>query len=94
MRDAKEKKTITKTVKMTESQCKQIEEKVAAHHMSFSSYLVMAGAHDGGCNLPEIVVMVQNIVNEVNAVICDANLPEDRKNQLNQEANRLWSKLK
>ena len=54
----------------------------------------MAGAYDGGCNLPEIVVMVQNIVNEVNAVICDVNLTEDRRNQLNQEVNRLWSKLK
>ena len=94
MRDAKEKKTITKTVKMTESQCKQIEEQATAHHMSFSSYLVTAAMHEDGCNLPEIVVLVQNIVNEANALICNANLPENRRNKMNQEVNRLWSKLK
>ena len=94
MRDQKEKKTVTKSAKMTETQCMYLEEQATLHHMSFGNYLVSEAMRSHGCDLPQITVIAQNITNEVNRLKCEYELPENATKKLDGEVQKLWSKLK
>lgn len=62
MKSEKEKKNISKSLKLSPNQYKIIMEKAAARHMNFSEYMVEQALH-GESLSPAIAVKVQTIMN-------------------------------
>ena len=93
MRDPSEKKTVNKSLKMTENQCVRYETEAAEQGISFNQYVLNHLEHTETGLKPEIMVHIQNIVNEANA-IADGDTDLRRLNKMNREAKKLWSLLK
>lgn len=63
MRSENEKKSITKSVKMSPLQFEEITEKAQAKGMSLSSYMVDCALHNNQGITPQIAVKMQEMVN-------------------------------
>lgn len=94
MRDSKEKKEITKSLKMTRRQCESFEKQADLHGMSFSSYIITAAAQGDAANKAASAVAAQNIQNEVRAIAEEFHIPAERTKKLEKEVKALWSSLK
>lgn len=56
MRSEKEKKSITKSIKLSPLQVQQIEEKAKEKNMTFSSYMVDCAVHGNNSITPQMAV--------------------------------------
>ena len=90
MKAEKEKKTFTKSIKMTTEQVARVQSEADAQNMSFSSYVVDKLIHAESQLTPEVVVIVQEIANQALNSIED---PTVRSN-IEKECNKLWALLK
>ena len=65
MRSEKEKKSITKSIKLSPLQVQQIEEKAKEKNLTFSSYMVDCAVHGNNSITPQMAVQMQELVNMV-----------------------------
>lgn len=90
MRSESEKKSIVKSIKLSPSQIKQIEEKANEKNMAFSGYMVDCALHGSQGITPQIAVKMQELVNMVREI--DYNIDSNdyiRKEELRQKADDL-----
>ena len=85
------KKSITKSLKMTPENEREINEKAKANNMNFSKYLLDCALHNNNSVTPEILCKIENIIEQ-----CRKSVMSDRKtiDKINEEANELWELLK
>ena len=84
MRDPIEKKTVNMSLKMTESLRTHLKEQAAEKGTSFNNFVLSKLEHDENVLTPEMLVHIQNIVNEANA-IAQGETEQKRINKMNQE---------
>lgn len=65
MKNEKEKKNITKSVKVSQNQYDIIMQRSAEKNMNFSEYMVDSAVHGQNCLTPQIAVKIQEIANAV-----------------------------
>ena len=65
MRSKEEKKSITKSIKLSPLQVQQIEEKAKEKNLTFSSYMVDCAVHGNNSITPQMAVRMQELVNMV-----------------------------
>lgn len=65
MRSEREKKSITKSIKLSPLQVQQIEEKAKEKNLTFSSYMVDCAVHGNNSITPQMAVRMQELVNMV-----------------------------
>ena len=65
MKNEKEKKNITKSIKVSQNQYDIIMQKAAEKNMNFSEYVVDCAVHGNQGITPQIAVKVQEIANTV-----------------------------
>ena len=58
MRSEKEKKSITKSIKLSPLQVQQIEEKAKEKNLTFSSYMVDCAVHGNNSITPQMAVRI------------------------------------
>lgn len=93
MRKESEKKSVTKSIKMTAEQESTINENAKLSDMSFSSYVLNKVIHSDNSLTPEILATVQEIVNcAERAAYKSGNLSEIEN--IKAEADKLWEYLK
>ena len=63
MKNEKEKKNITKSVKLSQNQYDIIMQKATEKHMNFSEYMIDCAVHGNNSLTPQIAVKVQSIAN-------------------------------
>lgn len=90
MRSEREKKSITKSIKLSPSQVQQIEEKAKEKNLTFSSYMVDCTVHGNNSITPQMVVRMQELVNMVLEIAGSIDSTEYiRKEELRQKAHDL-----
>ena len=90
MRSEKEKKSITKSIKLSPSQVQQIEEKAKEKNLTFSSYMVDSAVHGNNSITPQMAVRMQELVNMVLEIADSIDSAEYiRKEELRQKAHDL-----
>ena len=87
MKNENEKKSITKSIKMSPQQEKQIREQAEKKNMNFSEYMLNCALHSNQGITPHIAVKMQEMINIVND-IADSLDKKDyiRKEELRQKA--------
>ena len=92
MRSKDEKKTVTKSLKMTENECSIIKEKAKESGKSLSRYMVDSAVNGGGNTLsPQIPVIVTNIINKAEEIAKQKN--RRGITSLRKDVEKLWSML-
>ncbi|HEZ7985651.1 MAG TPA: hypothetical protein RWO09_01795 [Ruminococcus sp.] len=88
MRNENEKKSVTKSIKMSPQQEKQIREQAEKKNMNFSEYMLNCALHSNQGITPHIAVKMQEMINIVND-IADSLDKKDyiRKEELRQKAH-------
>ena len=90
MKAENEKKNVHKSIKMTKEQAEQVQSQADAQNMSFSSYVVDKLIHAESQLTPEVVVIVQEIVNQALNNVAE----ETVRSNIEKECNKLWALLK
>ena len=87
MRNENEKKSVTKSIKMSPQQEKQIREQAEKKNMNFSEYMLNCALHSNQGITPHIAVKMQEMINIVND-IADSLDEKDymRREELRQKA--------
>ena len=83
MRSEKEKKSITKSIKLSPLQVQQIEEKAKEKNLTFSSYMVDCAVHGNNSITPQMAVRMQEIADSIDSS------EYIRKEELRQKAHDL-----
>ena len=92
MRSEKEKKSITKSIKLSPLQVQQIEEKAKEKNLTFSSYMVDSAVHGSNSITSQMAVRMQELVNMVLEIADSIDSTEYiRKEELRQKAYDLDS---
>ena len=88
MRNENEKKSVTKSIKMSPQQEQQIKEQAEKKGMNFSKYMLDCALHSNQGITPYMAVKMQEMVNIVND-IADSLDEKDytRREELRQKAN-------
>lgn len=88
MKNENEKKSVTKSIKMSPQQEKQIREQAEKKNMNFSEYMLDCALHSNQGITPHIAVKMQEMINIVND-IADSLDEKDyiRKEELRQKAH-------
>lgn len=90
MRSKEEKKSITKSIKLSPLQVQQIEEKAKEKNLTFSSYMVDCAVHGNNSITPQMAVQMQELVNMVLEIVDSIDSTEYiQKEELRQKANDL-----
>ena len=90
MRSEEEKKSIVKSVKLSPTQVRQIEEKAAEKNMTFSSYMVDCATHENNAVTPQMAVKFQELINMVYDIADNLDSQDYmRKEELRQKADDL-----
>lgn len=87
-----EKKTITKSLKISPGALEQIERSASEKGMRFSQYMIDCALHGENALTPEILCKIENIIELCNKACISDNM-DDRK-KLREEADLLWDSLK
>lgn len=88
MKSEKEKKSITKSVKMSPLQLQKIEEQAEKKNMNFSEYMIDCALHSNQRVTPYIAVKMQEIVNIVKDIADSLDEKEYiRREELRQKAH-------
>lgn len=87
MKSEKEKKSITKSIKLSPLQVKQIEEQAEKRNMNFSEYMIDCALHNNHGITPQIAVKLQEMINIVKDIADSLNERDYmRKEELRQKA--------
>lgn len=87
MRSDMEKKSVTKSIKLSPLQLEQITEKAQAKGMNFSEYMIDCALHGEQGITPLIAVKTQEFINTVNDVVENIDMGDYIRNQeLRQKA--------
>lgn len=90
MRSEEEKKSIVKSVKLSPTQLRQIEEKAVEKNMSFGGYMVDCAIHENNAVTPQMAVKFQELVNMVYDIADNLDGQDYmRKEELRQKADDL-----
>ena len=90
MRSEKEKKSVTKSIKLSPLQVQQIEEKAKEKNMKFSSYMGNCAVHGNTSITPQLAGLMQELVNMVLEIADSIDSTEYiRKEELRQKAHDL-----
>ncbi|MBO5612554.1 MAG: hypothetical protein J5918_08165 [Prevotella sp.] len=90
MKNEKEKKNITKSVKVSQNQYDIIMQKASEKHMNFSKYVVDCAVHGNNVITPQIAVKVQEIANTALDLADRLSYEEyDAKDRLYQQSKEL-----
>ena len=90
MRSEREKKSITKSIKLSPLQVQQIEEKAKEKNLTFISYMVDRAVHGNNSITPQMAVRMQELVNMVLEIADSIDSTEYiRKEELRQKAHDL-----
>lgn len=90
MKSEKEKKSITKSVKMSPNQEKTIMEQAEQKGMNFSEYMIDCAVHGSQGLTPQIAVKMQEMINIVKDIADNLDSSEYiRKETLRQKADDL-----
>lgn len=90
MRSEEEKKSIIKSIKLSPTQLRQIEEKAAEKNMSFGGYMVDCATHENSAVTPLMAVKFQELVNMVYDIADNLDGQDYmRKEELRQKADNL-----
>lgn len=90
MRSEEEKKSIVKSVKLSPTQVRQIEEKAAEKNMTFSGYMVDCAIHENNAVTPQMAVKFQELINMVYDIADNLDGQDYiRKEELRQKADDL-----
>lgn len=81
MKNEKEKKSITKSIKMSPQQEKQIREQAEKKNMNFSEYMLDCALHSNQGITPHMAVKVQEMVN----IVKDIADSLDERNYIRRE---------
>ncbi len=84
-----EKRTITKSLKMSPDDLKIIEEKAKKKGMNFSRYMVESAVHGETGLTPEMLCRMENIIEQ-----CVRIADKNDMDMLRMEADALWALLK
>lgn len=87
-----EKKTITKSMKMSPDIVKHIENEAKKKNMNFSQYMIDRAVHGDNSLTPEILCRMENIIQRCLMVV-SINNSSDIEN-IRMEADALWECLK
>lgn len=88
MRNENEKKSITKSVKMSPLQEQQIKEQAEQKGMNFSEYMLDCTLHNNQSITPHMAVKMQEMVNIVNNIADSLDEKEyTRREELRQKAH-------
>ena len=87
-----EKKTITKSMKMSPDIVKHIENEAKKKNMNFSQYMIDHAVHGDNSLTPEILCRMENIIQRCLMVV-SINNSSDIEN-IRMEADALWECLK
>ena len=90
MRAKSEKRTVSKSLRMTEQLSDKLMKKAKEKNMSFGSYVVERLSHDDKLLTPEIISVIQEIVNQVNC----CNVDSEQKDNIKMECEKLWELLR
>lgn len=87
MRSEKEKKSITKSIKLSPLQLRRIEEQAEKKNMNFSEYMIDCALHNNQGITPLMAVRLQEMINIVNDIADNLDSSEYiRKEELRQKA--------
>lgn len=90
MKSEKEKKSITKSVKMSPNQEKTIMEQAEQKGMKFSEYMIDCAVHSNQGLTPQIAVKMQEMINIVKDIADGLDVSDYmRKEELRQKADDL-----
>ena len=90
MRDASEKKSIVKSIKLSPLQAETIQKKADEKNMSFSSYMVDCAEHGQQGLTPLIAVKVQEIINMAYEIVDSIDERDyKRKEEFRQKTDAL-----
>lgn len=84
-----EKRTITKSLKMSPDDLKIIEERAEKKGMNFSRYMVESAVHRENGLTPEMLCRMENIIGQ-----CVRIADKNDMDMLRMEADALWALLK
>ena len=87
-----EKKTITKSMKMSPDIVKHIENEAKKKNMNFSQYMIDRAVHGDNSLTPEILCRMENII-QCCLMVATINNSSDIEN-IRMEADALWECLK
>ncbi len=92
MRSESEKKTVIKSIKMTQNECSTIEQKAKEQGKSFSRYVVDSATNNSENALtPTLAVKITNIVNMAEEIAKQKN--RRGISGLRKEVEEIWSLL-
>ena len=80
MRSEKEKKSITKSIKLSPLQVQQIEEKAKEKNLTFSSYMVDCAVQGNNSITPQMAVRMQELVTMVLEIVLTVQNIFEKKN--------------
>ena len=89
MRAENEKRKVVKSLKMTKQQEEMILKKAKEQNMTFSGYVLSRAIHDNSELTPEIVSIVQEIVNQIHNCSNEFMIRQNTERQM----KRLWELL-
>lgn len=85
-----EKKSVTKSLKLSTDMVKKIESKAKSKNMNFSQYMVDCALHNESCITPEVLCRLENII-ELCTLYCNNETVQET---IRKEADILWDCLK
>lgn len=86
-----EKKTVTKSFKISQEDAELIEQKAASRHMNFSQYVTDCALHGENALTPGLLCKLENMIEQ-----CKTMVGRDHPGieKINQEERELWESLK
>lgn len=91
-RATNEKKTITKSMKLSPDIAQHIESEAKKKNMNFSQYMIDCAVHRDNSLTPEILCRMENIIQRC-LMVATINNSSDIET-IRMEANELWEYLK
>lgn len=85
----KEKKSITKSLKLSPDVANKINEDAKQKGMNFSQYMIDCAIHKDNALTPEIMCRIENVIE-----MCVRIADENNNELLRMEADKLWEYLK
>ena len=84
-----EKKSITKSLKLSPDIADKINEEAKLKGMNFSQYMIDCAIHKDNALTPEIMCHIENVIE-----MCVRIADENKNDLLRMEADKLWEYLK
>ena len=84
-----EKKSITKSLKISPDIAKKIDTDAKQKNMNFSQYMIDCAVHKDNSLTPEIICRIENVIE-----MCVRIATENDNELLRMEADKLWDYLK